>query len=705
MAVARKSAASAASDLDGANVTVTLPGGLSEGDLVLGYAGGESADGNEAMALTSTGYTLILEQFANDTRDANLATWYKFMGSTPDSTFVVTGFVNATSVLVANAIVYSGVDRTSPLDVGVELNSGLNGTTIDPMSILPITDGSMIVLIAETNVTGAGLAAPSGYGNELDDQDDDGTNVGHIISCDKLQSTAGSETPGSLGDSGGTSNSWVSQTIALRPRLTEIYVVAGVQGSGNGNAATSSLPGGQLDGDLLIAVAAGFDATTDIAITMAASRVGGGNDNLTIQSEGYADDVVDTNAAIGYIFLAGGITYNTVTVDAGTANGVIALLIRGVDTSTPFDVSIQRTDGVDGGTPVAPGITPTTNGALLLSIAAAPDDVSTTTAPSGWYFTRSVRTVFGNGIQIAIAHKPKPTAGAEGTASWGSFTNLTTDDGWITFTIALRPIATSGVYEVSQTETVTVTDANGAEANFQVLITETVTATDVNASNINAQSAVSESVTLTDAHVNHLTLPLSVAESLTLTDVLTNHLTVSVAITETLTPGDGAEEAGGPALLAETVTLADTLSAQLSLQAAVNESITPGDSVAANAIFEAILAETITPAMQQAVSAVLQAAVNEQFTLSDQGAAQASFQCSILFDVELTDGPASSSEGDGDRSVIEQVVLTVTYSNFVLTVDLDGAEGFSAPSTPRSWSASGSRTWQSESRPRGWRKQ
>lgn len=104
------------------NVTVTFGGNLtggiassaSQGDLVLVfYATGAQTD----RTMDVSGYTLIDERYANgSTYDTNLGAFYKFMGSTPDtSVTLVGGTFNANDAGAALVQVWRNVNTTTPI--------------------------------------------------------------------------------------------------------------------------------------------------------------------------------------------------------------------------------------------------------------------------------------------------------------------------------------------------------------------------------------------------------------------------------------------------------------------------------------------------------------------------------------------------------------------------------------------------------------
>lgn len=120
-------------------------GGISAipGDLVIIYFGtASSADRN----LTISGYTELVELFSSDDIDTNLVVAYKFMGSTPDSSFILTGGTQSIDDGGVVAVqVWRNVNSTTPFDVAHVTAIGSNTVLCTPPAITPISAGSYII--------------------------------------------------------------------------------------------------------------------------------------------------------------------------------------------------------------------------------------------------------------------------------------------------------------------------------------------------------------------------------------------------------------------------------------------------------------------------------------------------------------------------------------------------------------------------------
>lgn len=218
MAIGERGTASG-TELNGADLTISLPVGTTTGDLVIVVVGGESADGNEAMAMTTSGYTLQAEAFANDNRDSNLGVFTKVMGGTPDTDVTITGFVNVNSVMSAIVYVATGVDTSTPIDVATPSpTTGLNGGNADGPSITPVTNGARVFSVFANTRSADTPTQPSGYSAPVGAADTDGTNRTRVGLAYLDLPTAAPENPGAWSNmTGGANDSWAAATLALRP--------------------------------------------------------------------------------------------------------------------------------------------------------------------------------------------------------------------------------------------------------------------------------------------------------------------------------------------------------------------------------------------------------------------------------------------------------------------------------------------------------
>jgi hypothetical protein len=121
---------------------------------------------------------------------------------------------------------------------------------------------------------------------------------------------------------------------------------------------------------------------------------------------------------------------------SGVFSTALAVMYRGVDTTTAFDAAIQTATNTTG-MPDAPANTTVTDGAWRVIAGAIQSEIETFTAPSG----------FGNLLQLsgvdgepdtdtqAFADKEEATAGALDPAVWGG----SASNDWFAAHILLRP--------------------------------------------------------------------------------------------------------------------------------------------------------------------------------------------------------------------------------------------------------------------------
>ncbi|TFV69936.1 PKD domain-containing protein [Blastococcus sp. CT_GayMR19] len=108
---------------------------------------------------------------------------------------------------------------------------------------------------------------------------------------------------------------------------------------------------------------------------------------------------------------------------------------RGVDTATPFDTAAATAsnDVTAAASLTVPGVSTSTNGAMVIGAVGLNNAVTAVNPPTGW--TESWEST---GAQVAeLAHRARPTAGPTGDATW-TFGTAVTSAGWVR---GLRPAA------------------------------------------------------------------------------------------------------------------------------------------------------------------------------------------------------------------------------------------------------------------------
>lgn len=212
-------------------VTFAFTGGTdatpSAGDLVIVCAVTGSAAGNPAMAVTTpTGYTNLgqLNQSAQ-TNDTSLDVSYKFMPPTPDTTVTIPGTGNNAFAEAYSIQCFRGVDHTTPMDAAA-VSAGNTGTgRPDPASITPVTAGAWPVICGGgAAATGANYTAPANYVTNFLTSSGADTTDAMVGSGYRSDWSSGAENPAAYtGGTTGSTDSWCSYTLALRPEGVYLF--------------------------------------------------------------------------------------------------------------------------------------------------------------------------------------------------------------------------------------------------------------------------------------------------------------------------------------------------------------------------------------------------------------------------------------------------------------------------------------------------
>ena len=218
----------------GATITVdltALSGGSdsspSEGDLVVVVWGhGDTTD--RTLSVSTSGYTKRQDLYQTETWDPNLATAWKFMGSTPDSSVVVNRTSNAAYGGAAVVHVWRGVDPNVPFDVADTTATGTNSQLVNSPSITPLRENSVILVagIGTQATTGAAFTIPAGYStNSISIKSDGSTSDAAVFIGSKTDWTSGAFDPAAVtGGTGGTSAGWIGVTMALRGAISDASI-------------------------------------------------------------------------------------------------------------------------------------------------------------------------------------------------------------------------------------------------------------------------------------------------------------------------------------------------------------------------------------------------------------------------------------------------------------------------------------------------
>jgi len=220
--------------LGNSNLTISLTsltGGSntspSQGDFVLVIIG-VASNSNTTPTCSTTGFTLAGSQlYGNDTYDTCHSVYYKFMGSTPDTSITITGgggtLNNSFGAIV---YVYRNVNTSTP--IAIEQQSLINRGNPTPPSITPTVSGSKIIIagVCNTEDNAHTFSTPSGYSNRQTVHYSGKTPTYYIdiMSADK-DWTSGIESPGVFTiNTDSTNYSSCASTIVLIPSAKEFTI-------------------------------------------------------------------------------------------------------------------------------------------------------------------------------------------------------------------------------------------------------------------------------------------------------------------------------------------------------------------------------------------------------------------------------------------------------------------------------------------------
>lgn len=187
----------------------------SAGDLILACL---VLDGTSdlTLAMSSSGYTKLVDLYSNDTNDTNLALFYKYSDGS-ETTCVGASQTGRTSALTVQ--VWRNVELVSPFDVTETTATGTNTALANPPSITPLTTGNIIVACGGAAATNPADFTSSDLSNFL--AANSTITNGAIAGMGSKSGTAAGATfdPAAFGGPSVNANdSWAAVTVALRPK-------------------------------------------------------------------------------------------------------------------------------------------------------------------------------------------------------------------------------------------------------------------------------------------------------------------------------------------------------------------------------------------------------------------------------------------------------------------------------------------------------
>ena len=208
-------------DADSTSITVTVPTGVQDGDLlIMVCTQAEDEDGNWN---TPSGWTQeVVDHPVGGTPPSvpGTSVFSRIAASEPAS-YACT-ITNTATDLVAKMVAFRSVDTGTPMDATPTTANGGNSANPDPPSITTVTDGAFVFAIAfQDNSTASSLTIPTGYtdpdGLGLIKRNTSGSNGCSLAVAYKEIVTAGAEDPGTFGFT--ASEEWGAISVAIRPTV------------------------------------------------------------------------------------------------------------------------------------------------------------------------------------------------------------------------------------------------------------------------------------------------------------------------------------------------------------------------------------------------------------------------------------------------------------------------------------------------------
>lgn len=220
------------------------------------------------------------------------------------------------------------------------------------------------------------------------------------------------------------------------------FVAYSESDSAGATALSPAIPTGTTTDDLMLAMCFVGDSTLPDGVW---DDDGGGGNSWTKLIENYS---TTGRSAAGAIFYkkatSGSESTPTFTYDATSRTmGAMIMTLRGVDTTTPFDVTYANGSHYvfteNQKSPTAAAITTATNGAWVVIAAGMTHNLDTWGAPSGYTIRNG--TLIANNRTMSFATKEVTTAGVETPGAFSN-TDAVNDNESQVYTLAIRPAGT-----------------------------------------------------------------------------------------------------------------------------------------------------------------------------------------------------------------------------------------------------------------------
>jgi hypothetical protein len=214
---------------NGADVTLTLPGGIAENDLVCVFGG--SYQGFASAGVSTSGYTENTD-YLGATMELSFS--YKKMGASPDASVTGIGSGNSNLASAYVAMVFRGVDTSTPIDATTVTTEG-SGSSPNSASITTVTNGAAVISAVISDNQDTSVTAPTGYGNTANGNASDLLST-TVAAAWKAVSSAGAENPEPW--TTWSNREWSALTVALRPAASGTFGDGALSGGSISGTAT-----------------------------------------------------------------------------------------------------------------------------------------------------------------------------------------------------------------------------------------------------------------------------------------------------------------------------------------------------------------------------------------------------------------------------------------------------------------------------------
>jgi hypothetical protein len=420
----------------------------SAGDLVVVFYGTGSNTTARTISVKSS-YTNLTQLIGNDTYDAHLVVGYKVMGSTPDTSVIVSGTGSTADAGVVVVHVFRGVDQTTPLDVASVSSAGANSVLCNPGPITPTTEGAWVI----AGGSGAHVDGTDSYSSsDLTSFLTAGANDTYDVTVGvgiKTDWVSGAFDPAAFTFSGtnAATSSWVAYTLAVRPATVPIPIEGNRKRSGVWDLpSVYGLKYSEYEDSLGIKFVGTPTSTTTTSITLPSGLQQ--DDIVFIASmadlttpalpTGYTNGQTGYTNTVGYrwSYKVMGATPDTSASGLSSSSTHIAFAVRSVDTSVIFDQTASSPATNTTGMPNPPAITTQSARAKVIAFGFLDDDLVSAVDPPNDYELIASATygVPGTGGTVMAAHNSLTKPATTNPSSFGG--NGT--DSWVATTIALK---------------------------------------------------------------------------------------------------------------------------------------------------------------------------------------------------------------------------------------------------------------------------